>query len=668
MKHIFKFSILVFWLFLNQNMYAQSVPQGMRYQAVARDLSGNPLKNTYISIRIGIRSGDANGDLVYRETHHVTTDNGGQFAITVGGGRVELGDFTSIPWGSAEMWMTVALDEQGGDNFKTLTASQLWTVPYAFHAGTAETLSSLETAGQANKGCGATGIPFWTNLGNTNVSDTCHFIGTVYAVDFVMKTNNIERMRITKDGKIVISGFLEVEDLHVKHDADIDHNLNVDNDTHLGHDLNVDNDAGIGNNLSVGMDAAVGRNMSVAKDLSVGSRVVVNAGVSGNDQSINSYPVLVQGSNQGIAIKVNGSRSTANNFVSFWDVAGGMQGRIEGQTSSELHNSFDYIWYQTMNSLNAAFASAIIVADIAGVDDADAAVVEGTELALAVAEWVKVNVEMDNNVGVAFESGNGDYAEWLEKANPVDDYQFGEVVGVRGGKISKRTDRADHIMVVSKNPIVLGNMPPAEHQGNFEKIAFMGQVPVRVVGKVAAGDYLLASGRNDGMAIAVSPARMRTEDYTRIVGVAWQASDNPLGGLVNAAIGINTNDVANRVAQQQRELDALKQQINQLYVRAGLPAPNAVQPGGPNQPVSNNDQPVLEKPALSKAQVDQWLDAHRHIFETWMNRTRAELEQQGADIHKYPEVAAIYADPVQYLKDQNDKGYLRDMLAELMKH
>jgi hypothetical protein len=44
--------------------------------------------------------------------------------------------------------------------------------------------------------------------------------------------------------------------------------------------------------------------------------------------------------------------------------------------------------------------------------------------------------------GVTYESGSGDYAEWLERIDPEEKTTVGEVVAVRGGRISKNTDAA----------------------------------------------------------------------------------------------------------------------------------------------------------------------------------------------------------------------------------
>ena len=65
MKPIYNLLLLLFCLFLGQTLFSQSIPQGMRYQAVARDLNGNPLQSRSISLLLGIRADDPGGKLVY---------------------------------------------------------------------------------------------------------------------------------------------------------------------------------------------------------------------------------------------------------------------------------------------------------------------------------------------------------------------------------------------------------------------------------------------------------------------------------------------------------------------------------------------------------------------------------------------------------------------------
>ena len=106
-------------------------------------------------------------------------------------------------------------------------------------------------------------------------------------------------------------------------------------------------------------------------------------------------------------------------------------------------------------------------------------------------------------------------------------------------------------------------MPVAGKESDYEKVAFMGQVPVHVLGKVNMGDYILPSGDNNGFGKAVSPAKMKSEDYDKIVGMAWSASNNDTYSQVNVAIGLNTGDISKVVAVQHKEIDELKQKMSE---------------------------------------------------------------------------------------------------------
>ena len=161
------------------------------------------------------------------------------------------------------------------------------------------------------------------------------------------------------------------------------------------------------------------------------------------------------------------------------------------------------------------------------------------------------------DVGVAFASGGADYAEWLERAYPNEVLLVGDVVGVKAGKISKTYTNADEFMVVSGQPIILGNTPPAGRESLYEKVAFLGQVPVKVIGPVREGDFILFSGEADGVAIAREKSEMRLEDYKQIIGVAWEGNESVTGGLptfVNVAIGLNHNELAEEVKKLKNAL------------------------------------------------------------------------------------------------------------------
>jgi len=167
--------------------------------------------------------------------------------------------------------------------------------------------------------------------------------------------------------------------------------------------------------------------------------------------------------------------------------------------------------------------------------------------------------------GVTYESGSGDYAEWLERLDPDETLQPGEIVGVHGGKVSKRTAGADQAMVVSYKPVVLGNMPSRERAELYDKIAFMGQTLVKVVGVVQQGDFILPSGLDDGRGIAVRPDSIRPEQLASVVGVAWgHGGRRGQLGLVNVAVGLRPVELTRVIGEQQAALDSAEREISAL--------------------------------------------------------------------------------------------------------
>ena len=125
---------------------AQQVPQGMKYQAVARSLSGEVLANQPVTLKISLNSkGTGSSTVHYSETHSVTTNALGLFDLTIGAGKAGLGTFKNVPWSTQDVWMEIAIQDGGSSGFSTVSSSRLLAVPYAFHAMTAN-----ELVGNAN--------------------------------------------------------------------------------------------------------------------------------------------------------------------------------------------------------------------------------------------------------------------------------------------------------------------------------------------------------------------------------------------------------------------------------------------------------------------------------------------------------------------------------------
>ena len=76
MKYLYIFLIFILAFKVN----AQT-PQGICYQAVARDSTGKLLSNQPIKIKFSIRDSIASGNIVYQEMHFDTTDVLGLFDL-----------------------------------------------------------------------------------------------------------------------------------------------------------------------------------------------------------------------------------------------------------------------------------------------------------------------------------------------------------------------------------------------------------------------------------------------------------------------------------------------------------------------------------------------------------------------------------------------------------
>jgi len=166
--------------------------------------------------------------------------------------------------------------------------------------------------------------------------------------------------------------------------------------------------------------------------------------------------------------------------------------------------------------------------------------------------------------GVVYASGNGDYAEWLELENEEEKILKTDIVGVKGGKISKNTENAEQVMVISFAPIVLGAEPPEKEQHKYKQVAFMGQVPVKVLGDVKSGDYIIPSGKNDGIAMAISPEDLKLEHLTKIIGRSWTTVTGNQISLINIVVGVKTNEWVEVFKSMNGEINTNASNINNL--------------------------------------------------------------------------------------------------------
>lgn len=116
--------------------FAQS-PDGVNYQAVVRDGSGQLVTSTVVGMRLSILQGSSSGTAVYTETHLPTTNGYGLVNVALGDGSTS-DDFSTIDWGNGPYFIRLEIDVTGGTSYQLMGASQLLSVPYALYARSVE--------------------------------------------------------------------------------------------------------------------------------------------------------------------------------------------------------------------------------------------------------------------------------------------------------------------------------------------------------------------------------------------------------------------------------------------------------------------------------------------------------------------------------------------------
>lgn len=617
---------LILFLFITTGAFAQT--DGITYQAIiigpdalelpGVDSEGNYLPTTDVTIKFSIIA-PGSGVVEFTEIQNTTTDDFGRINLIIGAENHD--DFEKIDWNGDPKSLKVEVDFNNGDGFTDMSIEKLTYVPYVAHrditaSGTLEVDDNTLLNGELQ----VNGV---TNLGSTlNVlgNNTSNLTGDLN-VDGETNLNNT--LNVTGQSVTNLSGALNVGDPLVgPPDGDplapttLNGSLTVVGESTftglVADDLTINNSTELNGSVDIISETQVTITSSVhTGDISYTSTNNRKDQVIGDDpgEEKNNYPLLVKGSTQGIAIEVIGTRRNGNNFVSFWD-KDGQWGRIEGEIPSEFGNNADYLFDQTSLIYDTADATMDLVfqgwdTTIAIAENVAAAtafapcvgpipcvmgpppswivstkaklIAEGIKTAIAIANEVVAirnlvvyNENKDEFKGVTYASGAGDYAEYLMRADNGEKMTYGDIIGVKGGKISKNLEGAERIMVVSYKPIVLGNMPQQNKEMEYEKVAFMGQVPVKVYGKANIGDYIIPSGKNDGIGIAIHPSKIKVNQIKDIVGTAW--GENGIGfNLINVAVGLNRNDsnlilenLEAKVNEQANEINHLKSQIEDI--------------------------------------------------------------------------------------------------------
>ncbi len=130
--------LLLIGLFTCPGLEAQ---QGFTYQAVARNLSGSPLPDQPLSVRIAIHSGELNGTLIWQEEHDVQTTSLGLFTLTVGDPEAmnktgTVDSFEEIDWSAGPYFLHLWIKQDR--EFMDMGGAPIQTVPMARFAASAK--------------------------------------------------------------------------------------------------------------------------------------------------------------------------------------------------------------------------------------------------------------------------------------------------------------------------------------------------------------------------------------------------------------------------------------------------------------------------------------------------------------------------------------------------
>ena len=142
-------AFLICLLLASTGIFAQA-PQGIPYQAIARNSSGAILVSQAIRVRFSIHDSVATGSIIYQETFNPTTTTQGLFNVNVGMGTASIGTFSSINWGMNGKFMQVELDPAGGTSYVDMGTMQMMSVPYALYSGTSGAVISSGTGSTPN--------------------------------------------------------------------------------------------------------------------------------------------------------------------------------------------------------------------------------------------------------------------------------------------------------------------------------------------------------------------------------------------------------------------------------------------------------------------------------------------------------------------------------------
>lgn len=139
-----KTTYIIILIFITLNISAQ-IPAKIKFQAIARDVNGQPMINQQVSLKIKIRTDYMDGSIVYSESHDITSNLSGIIYLNIGEGVGVSGNLMTIDWIGSNHFIEVII------NGTSIGITQIMAVPFAMHAELAEEVDDIDYENVTNK-------------------------------------------------------------------------------------------------------------------------------------------------------------------------------------------------------------------------------------------------------------------------------------------------------------------------------------------------------------------------------------------------------------------------------------------------------------------------------------------------------------------------------------
>lgn len=135
MKYLLTLTLFLASLLAIAQPLPPQVPQGINYQAIARDDAGEILAEYTMTVQVRFKDAPSGGATVYSERFiDVRTDKFGLLHLVLGQGNGSPAAFAAIDWTTQPLFLELTLDLP--NESVTLPTTPFQTVPYAMAAGT----------------------------------------------------------------------------------------------------------------------------------------------------------------------------------------------------------------------------------------------------------------------------------------------------------------------------------------------------------------------------------------------------------------------------------------------------------------------------------------------------------------------------------------------------